>query len=86
MKEKFPCWYGIQEREIAESLIDYGYSFPERYEDIELELHIQKLDKISAKSKQRELSKISLSSSSINMLSNLSTKIVFSHKRNNEES
>ncbi|VEP17298.1 hypothetical protein H1P_5840004 [Hyella patelloides LEGE 07179] len=37
MKEKFPGWYSIIEREIAESLIDYGYCFPERYECLDNE-------------------------------------------------
>lgn len=32
MKEKYPCWYSKDAKEIAESLIDYGYCYPERYE------------------------------------------------------
>jgi hypothetical protein len=32
MREKYPYWSSKDAREIAESLIVYGYCYPERYE------------------------------------------------------
>lgn len=32
MREKYPCWYGKEAKEIAESSIDRGYCYSKRYE------------------------------------------------------